>query len=90
MTKIEIAKAFVDSHKDADIDNWQPMNLNDDAKLESIYNNMVGGVYGECRDNAEYGEDGEIVTEADEFEIEIASHESASGNPVLFDFEPAE
>ncbi len=42
--------------------------------LESVYHNIRDGLYGECRKNDEF------------FEIEISSHESKTGNPILFTF----
>jgi len=46
--------------------------------LESIYENIVNEVYGETRETGI----GRFL------EVEIGSHESSTGNPVLFTFEP--
>ena len=42
--------------------------------LEKVYFNLVGGVYGECR---------QVF---DEYEIEVSSSDSKSGKPSLFNF----
>ena len=66
--KAEIVQAYLDLHKDE----FFPRPTD-----ETIFNNMIGDVYGECRtENAETGL----------YEIEISSSDSKSGNPVLFDF----
>ena len=68
--KIEIAKEFVDAHK-SDIDDWQPFGVRDDEKYLTIFENLIGGVYG--------GRD-----EDTDFLVEIGSHESVTGNPIIF------
>lgn len=74
-----IAHDFIRQHKNADIDNWAPYNLSSEAaKLGRIFNNLEQGVYGE------------VTTHHDGIrEVEISGHESATGNPVLFEWEPA-
>ena len=74
-----IAYDFIRQHKNADVDNWAPYNLSSEAaKLERIFNNLEQGVYGE------------VTTHHDGIrEVEISGHESATGNPVLFEWEPA-
>ena len=74
-TKTEIAHDFILSHKKIDLDSWTPLHLSGDAKLEHIFNNILQGLYGECEE-----------LESGEYEIEIDSHDSRSGNPVLFYF----
>jgi len=74
-TKTEIAHDFILSHKKIDLDSWTPFDLSGDAKLEQIFNNILQGLYGECEE-----------LESGEYEIEIDSHDSRSGNPVLFYF----
>ena len=67
--KTEIVKAYLDLHKEE----FSPR-----PSDETIFNNMIGDVYGECRcENAETGE----------YEIEISASDSKSGNSVLFDFQ---
>lgn len=63
--KAEIVQAYLDLHKDE----FFPR-----PSDETIFNNIIGGLYGECR------------CENGEYEIEISSSDSKSGNPVLFDF----
>ena len=75
--KIEIAQNFVDMHKDNNIDNWQPLQVFEQTKkLETIYDNLINGVYGEVRENS-FGE----------YEIEISGNESKSGNPIVFEWD---
>ena len=64
-TKSEIVQAYLDLHKNE----FFPRPTD-----ETIFNNIIGGLYGECR------------CENGEYEIEISSSDSKSGNPVLFDF----
>lgn len=72
-TKAEIANDFILLHKEIDRDAWAPFHLSGDAKLEHIFNNILQGLYGECNGSGEY-------------EIEVSSHDSRSGNSVLFYF----
>jgi hypothetical protein len=44
---------------------------------DSVLAKMLGDVYGECR---------VIDDEIGEYEIEVSSHDSRSGNPVVFTF----
>jgi hypothetical protein len=77
--KEEIAHDFIRQHKNADVDNWAPYNLSSEAaKLGRIFNNLEQGVYGD------------VTTHPDDGirEVEIGGHQSASGNPVLFGWEP--
>ena len=82
-TKAEIANDFILLHKAIDVDSWSPFHLSGDAKLEHIFNNILQGLYGECN---------ELLSRVDhrvgsgEYEIEIPSHNSRSGNPVFFYF----
>lgn len=76
--KAEIARAFVDAHKNSSLEEWQPMNVFDEEeKLNTIYNNMVNDVYGECRQ-----EDGE-------YQIEIDRFDSITGAPQIFTWSDA-
>ena len=78
-TKTEIAHDFILSHKAIDVDSWTPFDLSGDAKLEKIFNNLMQGLYGECNEV-------DHLVGSGEYEIEIDSHDSRSGNPVLFYF----
>jgi hypothetical protein len=65
--KEKIAMEFVSLHKDTDWENWVDVN-----KLEDIYYNIVGGLYGGDFDMA------------NNYKIEIDRFESKSGNPIQF------
>lgn len=76
--KIEIAKEFVDLHcygLGAWSPKWQLPSMSDEAALLEIYYNLVGGEYGNTENNGM----GELT-------IEIDSHASMSGCPLLFEF----
>ena len=94
MTKqeqIQIAKDFISRHKNDDINSWQPLNKFGDDKYLDIYNNLTCGFYGEARClDQEVDDDGNTIVFGIEFECEIGSFESASGNPVLFVWEDDE
>ena len=78
-TKIDIAHDFILSHKEIDLDAWTPFHLSGDAKLEQIFNNILQGLYGECNEV-------DHLVGSGEYEIEVSSHDSRSGNPVFFYF----
>lgn len=61
----QIALDFINLHKNNIIEEW----LLSASSLESIYYNLVGGVYGDTEDNS----------------VEISSTESHTGNPIIFD-----
>ena len=65
--KEKIAMEFVSLHKDTDWENWVDVN-----KLEDIYYNIVGGLYGGDFDMA------------NNYQIEIDRFESKSGKPIQF------
>tara|TARA_R110000824_G_scaffold386290_1_gene581169 strand:- start:16 stop:294 length:279 start_codon:yes stop_codon:yes gene_type:complete len=66
--KQETVQAYLDLHKNE----FFPL-----PDYESVFTNMIGGVYGECRcENEKTGL----------YEIEISASETKSGNPVLFMF----
>ena len=75
-TRIEIAERFINSHKASNLGAWTPMTLTGDEKLDTIYNNLKEGLYGECR----------VEVESGEYELEIAGHDSTTGRPQLFTF----
>jgi hypothetical protein len=63
--KQQIALYFISQHKNNNVDNW----LISAPNLESIYDNLMGGVYGDTEDDC----------------VEISSTESYTGNPIIFD-----
>ena len=75
-TRLYIARDFILQHKNADLDNWSPYNLRpEQAKLERIFNNL------------EQGEYGDVTTHPNGTrEVEIGRFESATGNPILFEW----
>ena len=74
----EIALCFINRHKHS-LQDWFLQN-ND---LTGVYNNLVAGVYGEIR---------RVIREKypDDYEIEISSVESVTGNAIIFEFERAD
>ncbi len=87
--KIEIAKSFEQLHK-------TPLSLwsadkeyeSDNERYLAVYDNLIMGVYGDCYGvNAEYDEEGELIAEATEFEVEVARFESSSDLSEIFSFE---
>ena len=76
--KIQIAKDFIRLHKNANVTDWQPVGTSDDNKYLTIYDNLVGDVYGETRP----ADEGDLA----EFTLEINRFHSHTGNPILFDF----
>jgi hypothetical protein len=78
--KIQVAKDYVSHHKNDDPDLWM-MNERKfgDEKLLSIYHHLMAGTFGEVR-RLDYDF-------SSEYEIEISSHDSKTGNPVLFTWE---
>ena len=63
--KQQIALYFISQHKNNNVDNW----LTSAPNLESIYDNLMGGVYGDTEDDC----------------VEISGTESRTGNPIIFD-----
>jgi len=74
-TRIQLAKDFVSMHKNANIDDWQPLYIFGNSKYLAIYHNLIDGVYGNT------GSDDEDRA------VEISSHESKTGNSILFDID---
>ena len=72
MGKQQIALAYVEAHKACNPDDWGPLDVLGNGKLDMIYNNMVNDVYGEHR-----VEDGG-------HELEISKHDSHNGQSILF------
>ena len=80
--KTNIAKDFVELHKNANLDNWDPYYppapakiLNKREKLEAIYQNLSDGEYGEIR-----------KTHANTYEVEIPARQSRTALPIIFEF----
>ena len=61
----QIALDFIGQHKNNNVDDW----LLSAPNLESIYYNLIGGLYGDTIDDY----------------IEISGAESYTGNPIIFD-----
>lgn len=84
--KIQTAKDFVAAHKNSNIDDWQPLGKSGDEKYLAIYANIVDGVYGECRTNEKCDDDGNVISHATDFEIEISCDDNVDNRSVLFTF----
>ena len=72
--QVEVAKAFIEQHKESDVTEWQPYFDDSDEQYITIYSNLVAGEYGEVH-----------ITDDGTAEIEIT--ETRSGNPLLFNFD---
>ncbi|TAN69090.1 MAG: hypothetical protein EPN17_07885 [Methylobacter sp.] len=86
--KIEIAKKFAKLHE-TPFAVWTPDKeyLSDDERYLAVYENLIIGVYGDCCGlNAEYDEEGNLINEATEFEVEVDRFESKGGGE-MFSFE---
>jgi hypothetical protein len=77
MKKNEIARQFVESHKKNDPAEWQPMIKFGNEKLLIVYENLESGVYGEV--SAPYDDETRRV--------EIGKFDSATGNPIEFEWD---
>lgn len=87
--KIEIAKNFARLHE-APFATWTPDKdyVSDDERYLTVYDNLMIGVYGDCYGiNAEYDEEGELIIEATEFEVQVDQFESKSDHSEVFFFE---
>ena len=87
--KIEIAKNFEELHQ-TPFAMWTPdMEYpSDDDRYLAIYENLIIGVYGDCYGvNAEYDEDGELINEATEYEVQVDRFESLNDGGEVFCFE---
>lgn len=63
----QIALDFINQHKNNNLNNW----LISSPNLESIYYNLIGGVYGSTEDD----------------QIEIDGYSSYTGNPIIFELD---
>jgi len=84
--KIDVARDFVSHHKITDVTEWQPYFDDSDSQYLRIFSKLENGEYGNITDDAEYDEDGNIITKASEWRIEIGSFESKDGNPYVFEW----
>jgi hypothetical protein len=87
--KIEIAKNFAELHK-TPYAVWTPEKdyLSDNDRYLAVYDNLIVGVYGDCNGvNAEFNEDGDLINEATEFEVEVDRFESKGDRREMFVFE---
>ena len=71
-SKIDIAKEYVALHKEFDVPH-----KGEDSGFESIYHNLFGDLYGSIE---------LIDEESGEYQVEISSRDTQTGNPVLFTF----
>ena len=71
-SKIDIAKEYVALHKEFDVPH-----KGEDSGFESIYHNLFGDLYGSIE---------LIDEESGEYQVEISSRDTKTGNPVLFTF----
>ncbi len=80
--KTQIAKDFVELHRNASLDNWTPYYKPDPGKilsipekLETIYHRLLDGDYGKIR-----------KINAHTHEVEIPARQSRTGLPIIFEF----
>ena len=82
LEKIELAKDFIQLHKDNQFQSWIPEKMSEEKLLLRVFSNLENGLYGDVTSDAEYDDDdGKITTM---YEIEIGSHESKSGRAHIF------
>ena len=87
LNKIEVAKDFVALHKENNVSEWQPLFDDSDKQWLAIFSSLENEVYGSVRDNGYYDDDDcEVYVEPTEWEIEVSSFESKSGNPIVFNW----
>ena len=87
--KIEIAKNFIEVHATA-VAAWSSDRdtMSDDDHYINVYENLFMGVYGDCYGvNAEYDEEGELIVEATDYEVEVVQFDSVSGRSEFFTFD---
>ena len=82
-TRVDIAREFIALHKNSDETMWfiggNVFTAGDTkANLESIFNNLENDLYGNVTRISE------PYAKVAEYEVEIGSYHSATGNPVLF------
>lgn len=75
-SKKEIAERFIDAHKHSNIEEWHLSSASESGKLLEVYDNLMGGLYGD------------IKTENDiDFVVEISKSDSVSANPIIFEWQ---
>ena len=87
--KIKIAKNFAKLHE-TPFAVWTPDEdyLSEDDRYLAAYENLIIGIYGDCYGiNAEYDEEGNLITEATEFEVEVDRFEAKGDRGEIFFFE---
>lgn len=87
--KIAIAKRFAKLHE-TPFSVWTPYKefASENERYLAVYENIILGVYGDCYGlNAEYDENGDLITEATEFELEVDRFASKGDRGELFLFE---
>ena len=84
--KLSNAKDFIQLHKETRLQSWIPEKMSEEKLLLRVFSNLENGLYGEVTSDAEYDDDGELVTVSTMYEIEIGSHESKSGRAHIFDW----
>ena len=87
--KIEIAKRFEQLYEPV-LALWSPDEeyASEDERYLGIFENLLVGVYGDCYGiNAEYNDDGDLIAEATEYEVEVAQLENYHDETEKFSFE---
>ena len=87
--KIAIAKRFEALYEPL-LALWSPdiEYSSEDERYLGVFENLLVGVYGDCYGiNAEYNDDGDLVSEATEYEVEVAQLESYGDEAEKFTFE---
>ena len=87
--KIQIAKNFEELHQ-APCSMWTDAKdyETDEDRYIAIYDNLMMGVYGDCFGvNAEYDEDGELISEATEYEVQVDQFGATPDSNDVFCFE---
>lgn len=81
-----IGKNFVELHKDNEVNNWVAGGNSDNDKYLEIYYRLAAHDFGEVvvdEYNDEYNNDDNVI----DCTIQISSHDSKSGIPILFEFQ---
>jgi len=89
LNKIEIAKEFEKQYHPL-LAIWTPDEEygSEEERYLGIYENLLVGVYGDCYGvNAEFDQDGELISEATEYEVEVAQLEDYGDGTEKFCFE---
>jgi len=84
--KMAIALEYVGLHLLRDIALWEPLDVLGDEKLLSIFSNLEEGLYGEVTSDEETDEDGNIISPATRYSVEIYRYESKYCAAVEFEW----